>query len=382
MKREELNEEIQQAFKILAELTTPGGCVLSSKTGHYHSVWIRDNLFCTFALEYSGRIEESARITRQMFDIVYGYKETILQVVNAPDPFALSHFLPCRFEQDDLRELSQETGYLHLDYPGMLLFKVGQLTSQGQEIIDPNSPEEIEFLQTLIRYLEILEYPTTLEFGLWEEGPEVHASTLMLVLAGLESARTAFPELKTDARLAKAARDKLDQYWPEESVTRPVDVCQLVGYWPLGWLTFERASELVKNIEGSLVKRRGVIRYPEDAYYNPRPDSPRGTEPRWPLGFAWLAITFFQMAAWLESAPDEERPGDANAGQLRERGWHYLNKCREQKVFGTGHLPELISGGDPNINTPFSWAESFYALACLLARDSLPPEPEKKSAEK
>jgi GH15 family glucan-1,4-alpha-glucosidase len=371
-------EEINFSRETLASLTVNSGGIVSSKTGHYKSIWIRDNLFCSYAYEYMGEKEKAYKTVDNVFNILLSFKDKIKSITQLDDPFTANSYIPSRYSDLDQKELPQEISYLHLDLPGLFLYRIAQIHSYGYKIVSNNARKE--FISLLVNYLEKMEWPHTLEYGIWEEGPELHTSTLACVLAGLELMTKYFPEIKIQKKFINHGKKKLFEFLPTESVTRPTDMCLLSVFWPLSLIKIDTAHQLIMTIENELVKKKGLIRYSRDGYYNPRPDSPRGTEPRWPLGFGWLAICFFSLIPLTQyylqkkknSAAKNKEPDNEieylTPHECYTKGMNYLDKCRQQKDI-YNHIPELISGGEPNINSPFAWAESFYIVANSLAMD-------------
>jgi phosphorylase kinase alpha/beta subunit len=95
----------------------------------------------------------------------------------------------------------------------------------------------------------------------------------------------------------------------------------------------------MRNVERKLVRKRGLIRYPGDHYYN------RDGEAEWTMGFPWLAIIYKKLGG--------KRKFD-----------FYMAKARFV-MNGSGHLPELYFAGskEHNANTPLGWAQSLYIVA-------------------
>jgi len=121
-------------------------------------------------------------------------------------------------------------------------------------------------------------------------------------------------------------------------------------------------KKIIDNVESTLLRKHGIIRYKGDWYFNSDPKNLEGNEAEWPLGLAWLSIVHNKQAQWHSE--------DINhaLGHLKKSREHLL---KIDKLMVNGAIPELYSGGKPNDNTPLSWAHSFHIIALQSFINSL-----------
>ena len=212
------------------------------------------------------------------------------------------------------------------------------------------SDEDKQFLQKLIDYIAAIEYWHDPDSGMWEEGEEIHASSVGAVLAGLERARQ-LPFITVPEHLIVEGGATLNRLLPRESENKFCDLAQLSLVWPYNIVSEEMADAILKNIEYHYTRRRGIIRYKCDRYYNANRDG-WSEEAEWTFGFPWLAIIYAKRARLTG------RQGE------KDKAKHYLDKAQEC-LTAEGELPELYySHSDrPNENIPLAWSESLYVVA-------------------
>ena len=227
---------------------------------------------------------------------------------------------------------------------GAIIFKLADLELRGKGVLE--SDEDKQTLQKLIDYVGAIEYWHDPDSGMWEEGEEIHASSAGAVLAGIEKAKQ-LPFITVPEYLIVEGGATLEQLLPRESEQKFCDLALLSLIWPYNIVNSHIADLILKNIEYQQVRRRGVIRYKCDRYYNANRDG-WSEEAEWTFGYPWLAIIY----------------------QLRgeyEKAQHYL-LLTEQCITYEGKLPELYySNSDrPNENIPLAWSESLYVVARTL----------------
>ena len=204
---------------------------------------------------------------------------------------------------------------------------------------------------------------------MWEEGPEVHSSSIGAVLAGLTMWHDhgyydykyknhidisdlipvvgALPR----GRRAGAARSIL----PRESASRPSDLAQLSLLWPYNILKdqFALQEEILDNIENHLVRAYGVVRYPGDRYFNSNQSDPSATRRSGRSG--WLAVDRLLEAGRAGGANRRAARDDRS---LLERAKLHLSHL-EEVATPDGRIAELFTGGKP-ITTCRSAGRSRY----------------------
>jgi phosphorylase kinase alpha/beta subunit len=284
-----------------------------------------------------------------------------------------------RVHPTTLEEITDEWGHHQLDIFGLFLFKTGDLMKQGFRVIRSN--EHVQVVKDILSYLWTARWDSEPDFGMWEEGPELHSSSVGAVLAGLtmwhdhgyydykyKNHIDISGMIPVSERFLEDGAHALDLLLPRESASRPYDLAQLSLLWPYNILKdrFELQEELIDNIEKHLVRAHGVVRYPGDRYFNANHAELEGNEAHWPIGLAWLSIAYSKLT--LQAA---------RTGATRARIDHFLERAKQHLVHleeiatPDGRIPELFTGGHANHNLPLGWAQSFYVVAKLSFRNAV-----------
>lgn len=355
-----------------------GGYVASDYCGdkggdRYNVFWLRDIMYATYANEYVGsydRLIESYRLIIRIFQ-KYRHKLTSGARKRRYLGSCADEVIHARIHPVTLEEITSEWGHHQLDIFGLFLYKTGDLIKKGHNVISTDQTETQILLRDMVLYLTTTRWHADPDFGMWEEGPEVHASSIGAVLAGLtmwhddgyyhykyKSQIPIHHYLPVPQEFIEAGRAALDRVLPSESNSRPYDLSQLSLIWPYYIIPDSQALQIISNIEKHLVRKMGVIRYPGDLYYNADRTRPFGNEAEWPLGFAWLSIVYSQLAIKaLKTGSIFDPPGE-----FIQKAELYLKKA-EGVMTPEGLMPELYTNGKSNYNVPLAWAQSFYIVA-------------------
>jgi len=271
-------------------------------TGRYDVFWLRDIMFATYANEYLGRMEEMLESYELVMTIFLKYKEKIRTAIRKmPEGQALH----ARYHPNTLEELSPDWGHHQLDVLGLFLYKTGDIIKKGHDVI--KTEEQKDLIVDIIQYLFTYRWETHPDFGMWEEGPELHSSSMAAVLAGLTmwfddghyhykyTQETDLSKIvPVSERFFDTGRVVLEKLLPKESETRDCDMAQLSLIWPYNIVDKDMKKKILENVETTLLKEKGVIRYKGDYYFNADDDNKVGNEAEWPLGIAVLSsLTFF-----------------------------------------------------------------------------------------
>lgn len=362
------SRRLRESYAMLQGLRRLNGGYLASPnpgkpdgTGRYDVFWLRDIMYGTYANEYIGRMRDMIESYELVMTIMLKYKHKICKAIRKLPEKAALH---ARFHPTTLEELTPDWGHHQLDAYGLFLYKTGDLIKKGYYFID--TIEERELIKDVISYVFNYRWETVPDFGMWEEGPELHSSSIGSVLAGLtmwfddghyQHKYRHGIDLSTIAPVSEryfdTGRDELYKLLPRESASRKVDMAQLSLVWPYNIIDKDMRDTIVRNVEGNLVRDHGVIRYEGDHYFNSDPDNKVGNEAQWPLGLAWLAIIHNKYVEW---------------GAGLKEGLEHLKKSREylrkiDSLMVDGAIPELFVDGEPNQNRPLAWAHSFHVIA-------------------
>jgi phosphorylase kinase alpha/beta subunit len=329
---------IAHSIQILKELQHPSGLFSASrkntKTG-YDKAWIRDCIYEALGLEATKNIKEVKKAFWALFDIFLKHEYKIDYALTEKPKHAYQ-YLHARYNPITFEEIRETWGNKQNDAIGAFLFKTGELEEKGIKIITNDTQKRI--LQKLVKYLESIEYWHDKDNGMWEENEEVHASSVGACTAGLQKISKI---IDVPEELITKGKDTLNKLLPKESETKETDLALLSLIYPYSIATEEQAEKILENIENKLVRKKGVIRYAGDMYYN------NGREAEWTMGFAWLAIIHKKM-------------------NKQDKYAYYMRKTAEAMT-DKKELPELYLGNSavPNENTPLGWAQSLYIVAAV-----------------
>ena len=341
-----MNELIDKHLNVIRRLQAPSGLFLASaqevSTG-YNKAWLRDNFYTALAFESVGDWETVRRCYRALLDLLKKHEEKISWATEHK-PYHTWQYIHARYNPETFEEFWEEWGNKQHDAVGALLFKFGRLEQSGHGVIE--SEDDKRMAQRLVDYMGNIEYWQNPDSGMWEEWEEVHASSVGAVLAGLESVAQ-LPYLTVPSDYIEKGGAALERILPRESADKFCDLSLLSLIWPYRIVSPENIALILKNAEYHLEKRRGLIRYKTDRYYNANADG-WSEEAEWTFGFPWLAIIY------------------ADRGN-KEKAREYMQKA-ESVITREGLLPELYFSNNErcNENVPLAWSESLYVVARSL----------------
>ena len=338
---------IETHLNTLKELQADSGLFLASAQGvstGYNKAWLRDNFYSALAFEATGDWETVQRAWRALLSILKKHEHKITHALRER-PRASWQYIHARYHPETFEEFWEEWGNKQNDAVGAIIFKLADLELTGHGVLI--SDEDKQLLQNLIDYCGAIEYWHDPDAGMWEEGEEIHASSVGAVLAGIEKAQQ-LPFITVPEYLITEGGATLERLLPRESEHKFCDLALLSLIWPYRIVSPHMTELILKNIEYQHVRRRGVIRYKCDRYYNANSDG-WSEEAEWTFGSPWLAIIYSLRGE-------------------HEKARHYLS-LTEQCITHEGKLPELYySNSDrPNENIPLAWSESLYVVARTLS---------------
>ncbi len=342
---------ISQHVSILKGLQYDSGLFAASdksvSTG-YDKSWLRDNFYECLAFEVLGDWETVEKTYAALLSVFLKHESKIDWAI-AHKPHERWQYIHARVHPETFEEFWDEWGNKQNDAVGCILFRIGELERHRQGSI-LSSESFIRITQKLVHYLGRLEYWHDKDSGIWEEDEEIHSSSVGACVAGLEAV-AALPEIEVDPEVIRLGKESLNVLLPRESKKKFVDLALLSLIWPYNVVSDEQRDVILENVEYLLLKRRGVIRYKNDYYYNKNPDG-YSEEAEWTFGLAWLAIIY-------------ERMGDMKKAKFFVDQLITLDTPKG--------LPELYySNTDkPNENTPLGWAESLFIIALYNLQEKL-----------
>jgi phosphorylase kinase alpha/beta subunit len=334
---------IDQHLSILESLRYDSGLFAASKKGEgegYDKAWLRDNFYECLAFEVLGETDAVRRTYRSILDILKKHEYKIDYAI-AKRPAHTHQYIHPRYNPVTFDEYWEEWGNKQNDSIGCILFEIGRIEARTPGLVLENDDDR-RVVQKLVWYLSTLEYWHDPDSGMWEENEEVHASSVGACVAGLISiARVA--DIEVPPELIERGRRALAALLPRESEGKFVDLALLSLIWPYDIATAEQTRAILDHVEYHLLRKRGVIRYKGDRYFNKNEDG-WSEEAEWTFGLSWLAIIY-------------EKLGDtAKANE-------YLEQAKATTT--ARGIPELYFSNtdEHNENTPLGWSESLFVVA-------------------
>jgi GH15 family glucan-1,4-alpha-glucosidase len=338
-----VSTQAQRHIENLRKLLTPAGLFLASsqdvETG-YDKAWLRDNAYEALAFEYVDEWEVVQKTYHTLLDIFDKHIDKI-NWATTNKPFESWQFIHARYSPETLEEFWDAWGNKQHDAVGVILFKIADFEAKGKSVL--RNEQDRRTVQTLIYYICNVEYWHDADNGMWEEGEEVHASSIGAVLAALKKWKEV-GGMDVDQDAIDRGQAALDALLPRESESKFSDLALLSLIYPYKVVSKEIGAKIVENLVYHLAKDKGVMRYKFDRYYNKNTDG-YSEEAEWCFGLSWLAIAY----KWLGH--------DAKAKE-------YLAKAAAT-ITPDGKIPELYFSNSekPNENTPLGWSESMYVAA-------------------
>ncbi len=351
MARLSYDQLIEKHLEILKSLQYDSGLFSAASkevgTG-YDKSWLRDNFYETIAFEVIGDWDTVEKTYESILQIFLKHESKIDWAIENK-PTESFQYIHARFHPETFDEFWESWGNKQNDAIGCILFRIGELEANHKRSILKDD-DYIRIVNKLVKYLEAIEYWQDRDSGMWEEGEELHASSVGACVAGLKSINR-LESIEVPDDLIQKGQDSLNALLPRESEGKFVDLALLSLIWPYHVLTDEQRDQILKNVEYHLLRERGVIRYKGDAYYNKNEDE-KSEEAEWTFGLSWLAIIYQQM------------------GQSEK-----AMECIKDLIANDtpNGLPELYFSNSPeyNANTPLGWSESLFIVALYEMQERL-----------
>ncbi|MFH1209345.1 MAG: glycoside hydrolase family 15 protein [archaeon] len=338
------NELIKQHLKVLKNLQYKSGLFAASKKGvetGYDKAWLRDNFYECLAFEVIGDWKTVRKTYRSILDIFKKHESKIDYAI-AKKPEHTYQYIHPRYHPETFDEYWEEWGNKQNDSIGCILFKIGELEHNKSVKLLRNERDR-RIVQKLVNYLSTLHYWHDPDSGIWEENQEVHASSVGACLAGLKMIKN-IKGIYVSDELIKRGEEVLNTMLPRESEKKFVDLSLLSLIWPYDIVNEVQRDEIIKNVEYHLLRKKGIIRYKNDKYYNKNPDG-YSEEAEWTFGLSWLSIIY-------------DKIGNEKKAKL------FLKRALKT-VTPEGEIPELYFSNSKiyNKNTPLGWSESLFIVA-------------------
>ena len=334
---------IKQHTKILRGLQYKSGLFAASahnsNTG-YEKSWLRDNFYECLPFMIMGDYGTVKKTYRSLLKIFLKHEYKIDHAI-ATKPKHKHEYIHARFHPNTFDEFWEEWGNKQNDAIGAILFGIAELEGKYNiHIIERESDRRI--VKKLVDYLGSVMYWNDPDSGMWEEDEEVHASSVGACLAGIIAAKK-YLKIDVPDKYIESGKSALDNLLPRESKRKFVDLALLSLIYPYHVVSAKQRDEILEHVVYHLERKKGVIRYKGDHYYNKNPDG-YSEEAEWTFGFSWLAI-IYEMMGKKKIAKDYIKKA---AACINERG----------------EIPELyFSDSDKFTNSPLGWSESMFIIA-------------------
>jgi phosphorylase kinase alpha/beta subunit len=376
----------------------PASSAAQGASTGYHRVWVRDNVFVAWSLQQAGRTAAAAATARALmaFYAKHQHRFRITGETARQQPQARPHI---RFDGERLEELASEPwSHAQNDALGYCLWFCARLgRTAGLDL----TPGELEVLAAIAQYFAELRYWEDEDSGHWEETRKRSASSIGVVVAGLQewtallrdgaAGLDAASRAEWRARAAdamEAGLRALAEILPSDCIQasplqrRRYDAALLFLVYPLNVVRGEMADRVIDDIRSHLQGEVGIRRYLGDSYWAPDYDTrlppedwtrdfshdievrnrllPHiGDEAQWCLFDPILSALYGQRA--LETGSDEDRRLQAV----------YFNRSLAQ-VTADWQCPELyyLKGGRFTVNphTPLLWTQANLQIALAMLR--------------
>ncbi|MGM5483472.1 MAG: glycoside hydrolase family 15 protein [Nanobdellota archaeon] len=342
------NALIKHHINILRDLQYDSGLFAASNkkvdTG-YDKSWLRDNFYECLAFEVMGDWKTVQKTYKALLAIFKKHKEKIEHAIRER-PKERWQYIHARFHPETFNEFWEEWGNKQNDSIGAILYKIGELATHkehGKSFTILETKEDYQIVQLLVDYLQSIQYWHDYDSGMWEEDEEIHASSVGACVAGLQKI-SGIEGINVLPTLIEHGKKTLSKLLPRESDKKFVDLALLSLIYPYNIVNKKQREDILTNIEYHLLRKKGVIRYKNDYYYNRNPDG-YSEEAEWTFGLSWLSIIY-------------QKIGDKEKAKAYE-------KAALETINEKGEEPELyFSNTDHyNENSPLGWAESLLIVS-------------------
>jgi len=282
-------QQISDIVSFLQEMGTLDFCplpnglfraaALGSDKGYtgYSYIWVRDNIHIAHAHYAVGNIPVGQRTVRALMQYFIKHRKRFADIITGrADPANPMNRPHIRFDGGTLDEVNEKWAHAQNDALGYFLWLFCKLVNEHKLI---PSQDELDTLALFPRYFQAIRYWEDEDSGHWEEIRKVSASSIGVVIAGLEefSKLLASPgevftgDADSDPRfvdtLIRTGRSALTSILPFECVQpdlakqRLYDGALLFLIYPLRVVEGKIAERILENTIAHLQGSFGIRRY-------------------------------------------------------------------------------------------------------------------------
>lgn len=336
---------VEKSYKILESLRLENGLYLASSSSDYNFVWLSDSFYEVLPyLDKDDGVYEGTY--HAILDILNNYCWKF-DTCSIAKPYHAFEYIHPRYLANG-KESHAEWGNCQHDAVGAILFGIAKGEEYGKKII--RNKQDRDTIQNIVFYLNLCRYWEDPDNGMWEEGRELHASSIGAVVAGLKAIKN---YVTVSNVLIKRGENALNKLLPMESPTRKNDLSQLSLIYPYNVVNHEQAWHIMLGVERNLLRENGVIRYKGDSYFNSIDkddryrdvDSYIGAEAEWTFGLPWLALCHMEVGSF-------------------DKAEEYIKRSYSV-MLENGAMPELYyaNSNEYNKNTPLGWSNALVIIA-------------------
>jgi hypothetical protein len=365
---------------------------VSAKTSYtgYARVWVRDNVHLAQAAHVLGRTAwavDNLQALARFFATQAPRFDAI--IAGAADPEDVGRRPAIRFDGHRLRALGERWPHAQNDALGYFLWMYCRLV---RERAIPAGAIAWDVLLRFPPYFRAIRYWRDEDSGHWEERRKIEASSIGVVVAGLEALRALAPRDREQRRelddLIARGRSALAAILPAECVQRDPrkrrrhDSALLFLIWPLAVVGGEMAERIIEGVCGTLQGEQGVRRYLGDSFWcadykRKLPAGKRTTDWSGSLEIRDALMAPGQEAEWCLFDPVlsiifGRRYQRTGAVTWRQRQVHHLNRSLGQLTAAGSGFPELRcpelyyrerGRWTPSDATPLLWTQAMLEVA-------------------
>ena len=151
----------------------------------YHNVWVRDNVFVAHAHYVNGRVDAAVGVARGLFAFfskdLFRFDDIIAGRVDRNAPM---NRVPIRFDGASLSELPEKWSHAQNDALGYFVWLFCQLAAAGAI---PLTDDGLALMEKFLAYFGAIRFWEDEDSGHWEEKRKISASSIGVVVGGLEA---------------------------------------------------------------------------------------------------------------------------------------------------------------------------------------------------
>lgn len=252
----------------------------------YHYVWVRDNVFVAHAHYVNGRVDAAVSVVRGLSAFfskyLFRFDDIIAGAVDRKAPMNRAHI---RFDGDSLSELPEKWSHAQNDALGYFVWLFCNLASAGAI---PLTGGGFALLEKFIAYFSAIRFWEDEDSGHWEEVSKISASSIGVVVGGLEAMKAMLEaparrqglgaaRIQRNVRLLTdllcRGRGALDAILPAECAQparqkrRRFDAALLFLVYPIAVVGQAMADRIVGDVVRHLQGDVGIRRYIGDSYW-------------------------------------------------------------------------------------------------------------------